>query len=304
MTSNQPGTINPDVSSQEEADTLMILHASEAAKTGCTVHIYSQDTDVLILAIRRVPELGKKAALVMGTGDRRRVVMLEPIFNALGSEKATGLCKWHALTGCDTTGHISGKSKESCLEAYLKASPEIVDAISSLGNGTEPSADTITGCASFLCSLFCRKGVSISEPHNLRWKLFKQQGSDKGVDLLPPTLGAWTEHILRAHCQAAVWEQDLVLHPTILDPLKLGWARDDVGLVPVLSKVPPAPLSVVELVRCKCGASNPSSTNNCATARCSCKSKNLVCTELCRCEAEEERCENTASHPDAVSFVE
>ena len=94
----------------------MILHACEAAKAGCTVHIYSLDTDVLVLALKRVPQLGKNVAMVMGTGDRRRLIMLEPIYNALGSEKATGLCKWHALTGCDKTGHINGKSKKACLE--------------------------------------------------------------------------------------------------------------------------------------------------------------------------------------------
>ena len=302
--SNKPGTINPGVSSQEEADTLMILHACEAAKAGCTVHIYSQDTDVLVLALKRVPQLGKNVAMVMGTGDRRRLIMLEPIYNALGSEKATGLCKWHALTGCDKTGHMNGKSKKACLKAYLKASPEKV---SLLGICDEPSADTITAYASFLCSQFCRKGINISKPHNLRWKLFKQQGHDKGVDLLPPTFGAWKEHIhvLGAHCQAAVcllWEQDLILQPTMLDPLKLGWIKEDRGLVPMLSKVSPAPQSVVELVHCNCGTSSPTYTNNCATGRCSCKSKNLVCTELCRCEAEEERCENSASPPDAVTL--
>ena len=177
--SNKTGTINPGVSSQEEADTLMIFHATEAAKSGFTVHIYSQDTDVLVLAIRRVPILGKGAAQLMGTSDRRRLVMLEPIYNALGPDKAEALCKLHALTGCDTTGHINGKSKKSCLEAYLKAGPEIVAAISSLGIGTEPSEDVIMSCVSFLCSICCRKGVHITEPRNLRWKLFKQQGTDK-----------------------------------------------------------------------------------------------------------------------------
>jgi len=36
------------VSTQEEADTLMILHAVEVAASGATVHVYTQDTDVLL----------------------------------------------------------------------------------------------------------------------------------------------------------------------------------------------------------------------------------------------------------------
>ena len=49
------------VSTQEEAATLMVLHAVDvAAATQDVVHIYSQDTDVLLLALHRVPQLDKK----------------------------------------------------------------------------------------------------------------------------------------------------------------------------------------------------------------------------------------------------
>ncbi|KAG1667291.1 hypothetical protein GQR58_018537 [Nymphon striatum] len=245
------------VSSQEEADTLMILHATHAAKDGFTVHIMSPDTDVLLLALRRVPLLGDNSVMIMGVGERRRVILLEPIYNALGSNKASALPKWHALTGSDTTGHIYGKSKKACFEGFLKASPSIITAISALGIGSEPSKETIQGCVSFLCSLFCKKGITITQPHTLRWTLFKQHGTDKGVDMLPPTFGAWLEHIKRAHCQAAIWEQDLVLNPVVPDPTKLGWTKQDDRLVPELSKIASAPAAVVELVRCSCGASNP-----------------------------------------------
>jgi len=55
----------------------MILHAAEVARSGFVVHIYSQDTDVLLLALRRVPELGSKAALIMGSGEHHHKVMLK-----------------------------------------------------------------------------------------------------------------------------------------------------------------------------------------------------------------------------------
>ena len=49
------------VSTQEEAATLMVLHAVDVATaTQDVVHISSQDTDVLLLALRRVPQLDKK----------------------------------------------------------------------------------------------------------------------------------------------------------------------------------------------------------------------------------------------------
>ena len=114
------------------------------------------------------------------------------------------------------------------------------------------------GCISFLCSLFCKKGSNITQPSSLRWTLFKAQGISKAVESLPPTLGAWEQHIRRAHCQAAAWQQDLIVHPRLPDFLKLGWMKVDNHLVPKLYDVEPAPSAVVEFARCRCGASRPS----------------------------------------------
>ena len=68
------------VSSQPEADTLMVLHAIELTSNQKSVHFLTQDTDVMVLALRRYLLLGPNTALVMGTGDKRRTIMLKPIF--------------------------------------------------------------------------------------------------------------------------------------------------------------------------------------------------------------------------------
>jgi hypothetical protein len=84
----------------------------------------------------------------------------------------------------------------------LRSLPEsghsLVAAISTLGIGAAPTEDAVEGCVKFIFSLFCRKGIHITEPHSLMWALFKEQGIDKaGVELLPPTCGAWIQHIRR-----------------------------------------------------------------------------------------------------------
>ena len=275
----------PCVSTQEEADTLMIYHAIEVAKNGMKVHIYSQDTDVLLLAIRRAPLLGDRSALVMGTSERRRKVLLQPIYDKLGPEKAAAIINWHALTGCDTTGHIYGKGKKGCFATFLTASPEVLRALACLGEGDQPSAEVMCGCEEYLCSLFCPRGVHIGQAQTLRWLLFKRLKDDEAVDKLPPTQGAWIEHIRRAHVQANIWHQDMVLNPTCLDPLTLGWRNLDNKLLPVLSQVAVAPVSVLQLVRCNCEKSKCSRT-------CSCRGNNVVCTELCKCGGEGEICMN------------
>ena len=50
------------ISAQEEADTLMILHCKDVVESGAQaivqyVHIYFQNRYILLLVIRRVPEL-------------------------------------------------------------------------------------------------------------------------------------------------------------------------------------------------------------------------------------------------------
>ena len=280
------------MSLHEEASTLMILHATESAKGGSAVHIYSQDTDVLILALRRVPVLGRNPAMVMGTSDRRRIIPLLQIYDALGEAKAEALCKWHAVTGCDTAGLINGKSKKACLDAFLKAGSSTVASTSALGVGEKPSDQAPHVCIGFLSGLFCKKDASSTNPEQVRWMSFKQLGKDKGVELLPPTHGAWEQHVLRTHLQSYVWEQDLSLHPTLPNPVSLGWNREKGGLKPLLSKVPSAPEAVVELVKCSCSTAKKNPSSKCVSARFSCRLNMLTCTELCHCEADTEICQN------------
>ena len=70
-----------------------------------------------------------------------------------------------------------------------------------------------------------------------------------------------------------------------LDPLTLGWRYLDQKLVPVVSRVAPAPVSVLQLVRCN------SEKSKCSQ-RCSCRGNNVVCTELCKCDGEGDNCTN------------
>ena len=79
---------------QEEADTKLILLSLDATSFGATAtRICSLDTDVLVLAMRR---------FVTGTTQKCGVIQLQPIYNALGPNKATQHCQvfmhyqsWH-----------------------------------------------------------------------------------------------------------------------------------------------------------------------------------------------------------------
>ena len=113
--------------------------------------------------------------------------------------KAAALVNWYALTGCDTTGHVRGKGKKTCLKNFLTSGPDVIDALKDLGIGDEPAPSVLIGCEKFLCSLFCPKNIEILQAKELRWYLFKQLKNNQSVENLPPTSGAWIEHIRRAH---------------------------------------------------------------------------------------------------------
>ena len=199
-------------------------------------------------------------------------------------------------------GIYKAKEKKGCFKAFLNASSIVLAALNGLGEGAEPSDSVVEGCEEFLCSLFCPKQLHIPKAKNLRWYLFKRLRSDQGVDMLPPTHGAWLEHIRRAHIQASVWSQDLVLNPVIPNPLMLGWQMQHDKLMPLLSKEAPAPEAVLQLIRCNCGSTNIDSANKCSR-RCSCRQNNIVCTELCNCTGDD-TCQNTNPITDGQDIEE
>ena len=97
-------------STQEEADTKLLLHAVDATSSGATcTEIVSPDTDVFVLALRRYPQLCQDTAFVTGKGERSRKIKLGPIVNALGPARTAALPGFHAWSGPDVTESFAGK---------------------------------------------------------------------------------------------------------------------------------------------------------------------------------------------------
>ena len=64
------------------------------------------------------------------------------------------------------------------------------------------------------------------------------------------------------------------------EPLNFGYYKDTSGqMLPVTTKVLPAPQAIIELVRCQC-------KTNCSTQRCSCRRNDLQRMELRLCDTE------------------
>ena len=174
-------------SEQEEADTKILLHAVDSTTSGATcIHIHSLDTDVLVLALRRYPNLCKDTSFVTGTGKKHRVIPLLPIVEALGPCKLAALPAFHALSGADNTGSFAGKGKVTYWRVFQEASEEVYETMANLGTNMTPSEVTFSEVEKFVCQLYL-PSKKVSKLCDLRWFLFKQKKAQS--EKLPPTGG-------------------------------------------------------------------------------------------------------------------
>ena len=106
--------------SQEEADTILMLHAIDVASQNknAAIHILSTDTDVLILDLAYFPTLAANPCMPIGHGKSREFIVLKPIYNVLGCPLVRALIGFHNFTGCDTAGRFSGKGKITCWKSF------------------------------------------------------------------------------------------------------------------------------------------------------------------------------------------
>ena len=94
--------------------------------------IFTPDTDVLVLAAHRYPQLPKDTSFV-STGVKQQEISLCKMYGGLGKKRVEALLALHSLSGADITGSFSGKSKTSFWKRFLDADGKVLDSLASLG---------------------------------------------------------------------------------------------------------------------------------------------------------------------------
>ena len=116
-------------SSQEEADTRMLLHAVHLASTYERIIIRSDDTDVLVLLLYYASKEQLGSSVYMHAGhisqfrSQRRYIPICEIVSKVGKDICQNLPAAHALTGSDTTSaffQIGKRTAYSKLAELLK----------------------------------------------------------------------------------------------------------------------------------------------------------------------------------------
>ena len=174
-----------------DTDTLMICLAA-AASHHCPetrVVFISPNTDVLVLAVAQYDKLCKHTAIYMVSG----ALEIEPIWSALGRDKAPALLVFHAFTAADNAERFSGLGKTKWFQWCIKVDKDIISALMKLTEEGDLRHDVKNELASFVCLLYCPKSIHITSIPDLRRHLFCKHLAESSK--LLPTVGALEEHI-------------------------------------------------------------------------------------------------------------
>ena len=98
------------------------------------------------LSVRRYPELCEHTAFVTGVGNRRWVIPLRSIVEALGPDRTAALPGFHALSGAD--------NKKRKAKAFQETGPEIITALADFNTNEKPTKATEAVLAHFVCQLY------------------------------------------------------------------------------------------------------------------------------------------------------
>ena len=92
--------------------------------------------------------------MIVGTGGKQRSIPLGPLYEVVGEELVKALPGFHAFSGCDQTGTLSGKSKVSCWNTLKKAERSVPDAFPRLGTTNTIPDDIYMTLDRFVCQLY------------------------------------------------------------------------------------------------------------------------------------------------------
>jgi len=99
-------------SSQEEANTRMLLHTLHASKQGHkSIIIVSEDTDVFILCLAFNKEIASPLYMKCAMQNRTRYLDITKLASAIGDGVCQALVGLHAFTGCDSVSVFTGRGK-------------------------------------------------------------------------------------------------------------------------------------------------------------------------------------------------
>ncbi|WAR05623.1 hypothetical protein MAR_020992 [Mya arenaria] len=259
---------------QEEADTVMILHAKYEADRGSTcIAIHSPDTDVLVLLLHHYRYIGA-AHLYMSTGrvtlhtDGRRFIPVHQLIDKLTKYQLNILLSVYCITGCDTTSGFFGKGKRRAFKLLTERASNF-QPLFNLGEELLLSELQRTACTSFVISLY--GGSDVQTLHQLRCIKAKSSVHPRNI---PPTADTLNLRLQRCVIQLWIWRHATTAQHNLPPFTDFGYEIDEVGLTPKMMSQPAAAPELLNDLVCGCEICSES---------CVCFANRQPCTVACSC---------------------
>ena len=182
-------------SSQEEADTMLILHMLSELKLGNTILIKSVDTDVLILLLHyycETPDMFQSNIFIqLGHSKNIHFLSINNIVANLGEEICKKLLPIHCLTGVTQLMPCIKLGKKTAFDVLYKNLNNLKD-LENLPFLSEDKAMELG--VKYRLYLYKNKNKNIKSLNELRWNL---TSTNRPASELPPTDHAFRQHLKR-----------------------------------------------------------------------------------------------------------
>lgn len=272
-------------STQEEADTRIILHAMYA-----TVHdgvqrivIHGNDTDIIVLAlyyyVAFLRDLPLQELWIRTEVDS--YLPLHKIANALDADLCHALPLIHSISGRDTTSYpyFTGK------KAWIQKSKEVEfnDAAHYAENDFVITEKVREQTRQLFLSVYSAAGQddTFKEFDQLRAHKFLNS-NNTALKMLPPTEDAFEHHLKRAAFATIIDKTAHLPKPELPDPADFGWTVHENKLVPTAMTKSPWPENISKGISCGCKKG--------CNRNCSCAKKSVQCYIGCKCKGLPETC--------------
>ena len=213
-------------SSQEEADTRILLHAKHASDQGYkSVVVVSEDTDVYVLCFAFAKDIKCSFYQKRGTKTRTRYLDIKQVRAVLGDRLSQALLGFHAFafTGCDSVSTFSGRGKTGPLK-QLRKDKQAVDTFINLGKSWDVTQLVNDTLQAFTCCMYASSSKT-TKVNVLRHVMFLTKRGEVDSSTLSPCEGSIQQHIQQANYQAGVWQRSLQRNPDVPEPTCHGWVR-------------------------------------------------------------------------------
>ena len=152
-------------SSQEEADTRLLLHAAHAARPSkfAAVIIVTEDTDVLVLCLAFKSFILPSMFIKCSSQTRVKYLHVSRIVEQIGARTCKSLPGFHTFTGCDTVSAFQGREKVLVFR-IMAQDHGFQEVFQGLGREWQLSNELYRGLT---CTIYC-KNAGTNEVNKLK----------------------------------------------------------------------------------------------------------------------------------------